>query len=116
MALPVAPPRRQSPPLTARRHELDWLRALAVLGLIPFHAAIVFTTGSGDYIKNDQTSIYMNYLASFISFWGIQLLFFIAGGAAYFALHQRSWRRYISERFSRLAIPCTFGVRTIVPL
>jgi glucans biosynthesis protein C len=116
MALPTALPRPQSSPATTRRHELDWLRALAVLGLIPFHAAIIFTTGSGDYIKNGQTSIYMNFLASFISFWGIQLLFFIAGAAAFFALRQRDSRRYINERLSRLAIPFIFGVLTVVPL
>ena len=116
MASSTALPRPQSSPATTRRHELDWLRALAVLGLIPFHAAIIFTTGSGDYIKNGQTSIYMNFLASFISYWGIQLLFFIAGAAAFFALHQRSSRRYVNERLSRLAIPFIFGVLTIVPL
>jgi peptidoglycan/LPS O-acetylase OafA/YrhL len=116
MALPAALPHPQNLPETTRRHELDWLRALAVLGLIPFHAAIIFTTGSGDYIKSGQTSIYMDFLASFISFWGIQLLFFIAGAAAYFALHRRSSGQYVSERLARLAVPFIFGVLTIVPL
>ena len=103
-------------PTTTRRHELDWLRALAVLGLIPFHAAVIFTTGSGDYIKSTQTSVSMDLLASFISLWGIQLLFFIGGAAAFFALHRRSSRQYVSERFTRLAVPFGFGVLTIVPL
>jgi peptidoglycan/LPS O-acetylase OafA/YrhL len=103
-------------PKTIRRHELDWLRTFAVLGLIPFHAAIVFTTGSADYVKNGQTSLAMDVLASFITYWGIQLLFFIGGAAAFFALHRRTSRQYVSERVNRLAIPFIFGVLSVVPL
>ncbi len=41
-----------------RHYELDWLRVLAVLWLIYFHAAAVFYQGElGDfYIKNDLPS------------------------------------------------------------
>ena len=56
---------------TVRRHELDWLRTAAVFGLIPFHTAIIFTTGSYDYVKNAQTSAFMDLLTSFVSIWGI---------------------------------------------
>lgn len=100
----------------SRRYELDWLRALAVFGLIPFHAAVVFTTGVGDYVKNGQTSVYMNTLAAFITLWGIPLLFFVAGAAASFALHIRTTMQYVGERITRLAIPLIFGVLAIVPL
>ncbi|HEX5570593.1 MAG TPA: hypothetical protein VFX31_04345, partial [Ktedonobacterales bacterium] len=54
-----------------RRHELDWLRTAAVFGLIPFHTAIIFTTGSFDYIRNAQSSAVMDALTSFVSIWGI---------------------------------------------
>ena len=39
---------RAREPRTSRRHELDWLRTAAVFGLIPFHTAVIFTTGSYD--------------------------------------------------------------------
>src|SRR5579859_2786870 len=79
---------------TVRRHELDWLRTAAVFGLIPFHTAIIFTTGSYDYVKNAQTSAVMDLLTSFITIWGIPLLFLVAGGSARFALARRGVRKY----------------------
>ncbi len=99
-----------------RRYELDWLRTIAVFGLIPFHAAIIFTTGSYDYVKNAQSSAVMDYLTSFISIWGIPLLFLVAGGASRFALVSRSVSQYLNERVTRLLIPFTFGMLLIVPL
>lgn len=100
----------------ARRHELDWLRTAAVFGLIPFHTAIIFTTGSFDYIKNAQSSAVMDMLTSFVSSWGIPVLFLVAGGASRFALASRSAGQYLNERVMRLLIPFTFGMLLIVPL
>lgn len=100
----------------SRRHELDWLRAFAVLGLIPFHAAVIFATGSGDYVKSSQTSVLMNIFASFITFWGIPLLFLIAGAAARFAVGGRRPRQYVIARLTRLGIPFIFGILIIVPV
>lgn len=101
---------------TVRRHELDWLRTAAVFGLIPFHTAIIFTTGSYDYVKNAQTSAFMDLLTSFVSIWGIPLLFLVAGGASRFALASRGVGRYLNERVARLLVPFIFGMLLIVPL
>lgn len=123
MAAPVVPassslPADAAPGKTPRRYELDWLRTAVVFGLIPFHTAIIFTVGAGlgDYVRNDERSVVMNVLAGFITFWGIPLLFFVAGGASQFALRSRSTRQYITERFTRLGIPFVFGVLLIVPI
>ncbi|HEY7973993.1 MAG TPA: acyltransferase family protein [Ktedonobacterales bacterium] len=99
-----------------RRHELDWLRTAAVFGLIPFHTAIIFTSGSYDYIKNAQPSALMDALTAFVSLWGIPVLFLVAGGAARYALAVRGPARYLNERVMRLLIPFTFGMLLIVPL
>jgi peptidoglycan/LPS O-acetylase OafA/YrhL len=99
-----------------RRHELDWLRTAAVFGLIPFHTAIIFTTGSFDYIRNAQSSAVMDALTSFVSIWGIPVLFLVAGGASRFALAARSARQFLDERVMRLLIPFLFGMLLIVPL
>lgn len=101
---------------TVRRHELDWLRTGAVFGLIPFHTAVIFTTGSYDYVKNAQTSALMDVFTSFITIWGIPLLFLVAGGAARFALASHSVGKYLNERVARLAIPFIFGMLVIVPI
>jgi peptidoglycan/LPS O-acetylase OafA/YrhL len=121
MAMSVTPatPSRETGQTRApavRRHELDWLRTAAVFGLIPFHTAVIFTTGSYDYVRNPQTSLAMNVLTTFISIWGIPLLFFVAGGSARYALARRGVKRYINERVTRLAIPFIFGMLLIVPL
>ena len=99
-----------------RRHELDWLRTAAVFGLIPFHTAIIFTSGSYDYIKNAQPSAFMDALTAFVSLWGIPVLFLVAGGSARYALAARGPARYLNERVMRLIIPFTFGMLLIVPL
>lgn len=102
--------------VTPRRDELDWLRVLAVLGLIPFHVAIIFTVGGGDYVTNSRNSAVLGQLAAFVSFWGIPLLFLVAGASAWFALGTRTPRAYVVERFRRLVIPFLFGVLAIVPV
>jgi len=99
-----------------RRHELDWLRTAAVFGLIPFHTAIIFTTGSYDYVKNTQSSAVLDALTAFVSLWGIPVLFLVSGGASRYALSARGVARYLNERVMRLLIPFTFGMLLIVPL
>jgi glucan biosynthesis protein C len=101
---------------SVRRYELDWLRACAVFGLIPFHAVVVFTTASGDYVKNTETSPGMDILISLIATWGMPLIFLVGGASACFALQSRSPRAYITERLSRLLIPFLFGMLVIVPI
>ncbi len=101
---------------SVRRYELDWLRTGAVFGLIPFHVAVIFTSGAYDYVKNAQTSTVMDFLVSFITAWGIPLLFLVAGGSARYALAARSVKRYLNERVTRLLVPFIFGMLLIVPL
>ena len=99
-----------------RRNELDWLRTFAVLGLIPFHTAVIFTTGSIDYVKNAETSRGMDVFVAFISTWGMPLIFLIAGAGARFALQMRTPPQFLRERFTRLVIPFLVGMLMVVPL
>ncbi|HEX6799689.1 MAG TPA: acyltransferase [Ktedonobacterales bacterium] len=99
-----------------RRNELDWLRTFAVLGLIPFHAAVIFTTGSMDYVKNAETSRGVDVFVAFISTWGMPLIFLIAGAGARFALQVRTPPHFVRERFTRLVIPFLVGMLAVVPL
>lgn len=99
-----------------RRHELDWLRVLAVFGLIPFHVAIIFSLGGGDYVKNAARSAIMGQIATFVTFWGIPLLFLVAGASSWFALTARAPSAWVLERIKRLLVPFVFGVLIIVPI
>jgi glucan biosynthesis protein C len=110
----------KSPAMSARasgrRFELDWLRSLVVLGLIPYHAAVVFAVGPGDYVKSAQRSLVFDLAATLVSLFGMPLLFMVAGAATWFALGRRTPARYALERVERLAIPFIFGVLVLVPI
>ncbi len=95
---------------------LDWLRVLVVVGLIPYHAAVVFAAGPGDYVKSPRASLVFDLVATLVSFLGMPLLFLVSGGATWFALERRRPARYLLERAARLAIPFVFGVLLVVPV
>ncbi len=99
-----------------RRRELDWLRAFVVFGLIPFHTAVIFIGAQGDYVRNAQSSVILERLVAFISFWGIPLLFFVSGAATRYTLAARNNRQYLMERVTRLLVPFIFAMLTIMPV
>ena len=101
-----------------RRHDLDWLRVLGVLLLIPFHVALIFVLQPYTimYIRDVVDSPALSVITGFIHMWHMPMLFMIAGAATYFALGVRSAGEYIRERFLRLLVPLVFGLLTFVPL
>lgn len=104
-------------PKPERRCDLDWLRVLAVLLLVPFHSALMFSLSPGDivYVKAQVESPLLIQLAYFVHQWHMPLLFLIAGASTWFALQSRSGGQYLSQRFTRLAIPWVFGVTVLIP-
>lgn len=100
---------------TSRRHDIDWLRILAVLLLIPFHSARVFDSIEAFYVKNGDTSAVLSLFIGFVSPWHMPILFMLAGAATWFALDVRGGAGYFIERVKRLLIPLLFGVLVIVP-
>jgi glucan biosynthesis protein C len=98
-----------------RRHDIDWLRLLAVLLLFPRHTARIFDIWEEFYAKNDQTSKALSYLIACLGPWHMPLFFLLAGASTWFALRFRSGGTYTRERFKRLLVPFIFGVLVIVP-
>jgi peptidoglycan/LPS O-acetylase OafA/YrhL len=98
-----------------RRPEIDWLRAFAVLMLVPFHAALIFCTGRGYYIGPGDHYLPLRYLILLISPWHMPILFVLSGMATWFALRHRSPREYAWERTKRLFVPLVFGTFVLVP-
>ncbi len=103
---------------TERRYDLDWLRVLGVLLLVPFHVALIFVFEPFTimYIRDSVNSRVLAEVTGFIHMWHMPMLFMIAGAATYFALGHRSGREYIRERFWRLFLPLVVGLLTYVPL
>ncbi len=73
-----------------RRHDIDWLRIIAVFLPIPFHTARIFDLWETNYVKNGQTSDALSYLIAVIAPWHMPLLFALAGAASWFALGRRA--------------------------
>jgi glucan biosynthesis protein C len=101
--------------ISERRYDIDWLRVLAVLLLIPYHTAVIFTRPYVAYIKAEPNAA-MEAFAYFMNQWHMALLFLVSGVGAWYSLERRTGRRFCRERVRRLIIPLIFGTLVIVPV
>lgn len=101
---------------STRQSYLDWLRIIAILGVLFFHSAMPFAAESDWHIRNQETSSLLMEFNFFLSRFRMPLLFFISGAVAYFMLQKRTAGQFIGLRFRRLFIPLVFGMLVIVPL
>lgn len=99
-----------------RQSYLDWLRILAIFGVLLFHSAMPFVAEWEWHIKNKETSNLLMEFNFFLSRFRMPLLFFISGTVAYFMLQRRSSMQFIGLRFTRLFVPLVFGMLLIVPI
>lgn len=101
---------------SVRRYDLDLLRILATLLLIPYHAARIFYPHSYPYyIESKITSSQIELIINFIDQWFMPMFFFIAGVAAKKSLDTRSQKQYCLERLKRLFVPLMFGIFVLIP-
>lgn len=112
----AAGPDTQTRPTSRRHYELDWLRTLVVLGLIPVHTASLFTPTQDLFLKNGQTSSGMEMIGAFGGVFGMPTLFFVSGAAAWYALASRTSSRFARERVARLLVPLLFATLAILPI
>ena len=101
---------------STRQSYLDWLRIIAILGVLFFHSAMPFAAESDWHIRNQETSPLLMEFNFFLSRFRMPLLFFISGAVAYFMLQKRTAGQFIGLRFRRVFIPLVFGMLVIVPL
>ena len=104
-----------SPP--PRRSDLDWLRVLGVLLLVPFHGLQVFIQDPGAvvYLKDTVDCLCCVRFSGFIHQFHMPLLFVLAGMSSALALARRSGGQYLRNRILRLVVPLGFGLAVIVP-
>ncbi|MBG0564870.1 acyltransferase family protein [Actinoplanes aureus] len=105
----VAPP-------AVRRPELDAIRLVVVLGLVFFHAGLVFDARDDFYVKNPQTTEAVTWLAGLGVVWAMPALFLIAGFGAWHSLRRRGAAGFARERLLRLGVPLLFASVTLLPL
>ncbi len=103
---------------TERRHDIDWLRVIAIGLLLIYHIAIVFQPWALfiGFIKSDESMDSLWKLMSLLNVWRIPFLFFVSGMGVYFAIRKRNWRALLLERSRRILLPFLFGIVAIAPL
>lgn len=99
-----------------RRHELDWLRVLVIVGLIPFHVIGLFTISINIYITGGKFNRLTDLVSNFFGLWPMSLLFLVAGASTWYALGRRTPRQYARERLLRLFVPFAFATLVIIPI
>ena len=97
-----------------RRHDVDALRAFAVLLLVPFHTARLFDAEPW-HMKDLAAPFWSaDALIRLLNVWQMPLLFLLAGMSAAWALQRRSAPRFLKERAARLLIPFGVGIFLLV--
>jgi peptidoglycan/LPS O-acetylase OafA/YrhL len=99
----------------SRQAYLDWLRIMAIVGVLFFHSAMAYVAEWDWHIKNKETSHLLMEFNFFLHQFRMPLLFFISGTVTYFMLQKRSSGSFIGLRFRRLLVPLIFGMLVIVP-
>ncbi len=103
---------------TDRRHDIDWLRVIAIGLLLIYHIAIVFQPWAMfiGFVKSEESMEGLWRLMSMLNVWRIPFLFFVSGMGVYFAIRKRTWRQLLTERSRRILLPYVFGFLAIAPL
>lgn len=101
-----------------RRHDIDWLRVIAIALLLIYHVVIIFQPWGFyiGFIQSKETSDAIWIPMSMLNVWRIPLLFFVSGMGVCFSLKRRDWKQLLLERAGRILVPLVFGSFLIVPV
>jgi len=101
-----------------RRHDIDWLRVIAIALLLIYHVVIVFQPWGFyiGFIQSLETSDAIWIPMALLNVWRIPLLFFVSGMGVCFALRRRDWKQLLMDRAKRILLPLIFGSFFIVPI
>ena len=96
---------------TERRHEIDALRVLVLLLLIPFHSLIGFSPFAKPFLtpQNDELLVWALPLMSLTATWRIPILFVVSGMAVWFSLRRLSANQVLLHRLKRITGPLVLG-------
>jgi hypothetical protein len=103
---------------SSRRHDLDALRAFAMLLGIILHGIMSFIPGIGVIwaVEDSHASPWYGVLLSFIHGWRMPLFFLVSGFFTAMLWRKRGLRELLWHRFNRIFIPMLLGLLTIIPL
>ena len=103
---------------TERRHDIDWLRVIAIGLLLIYHIAIIFQPWAMliGFVRSDEFLEGLWKPMTMLNVWRIPLLFFVSGMGLYFAMRKRTWKQVLRERTKRILLPFAFGFTAITTL
>lgn len=103
---------------TERRHDIDWLRVIAIALLLIYHIAIIFQPWAMliGFIRSEESLESLWVPMTMLNVWRIPLLFFVSGMGLYFAMKKRNWMQLLIERSKRILLPFIFGIIAITVL
>ena len=102
----------------SRRYDVDWLRTIALVLLIVYHAMISFRMSAHKigFPEAPNSIEWLEAIMTWLNVWRIPLLFVISGMGTAFALRRRSVGDLVKDRTRRFLEPLLFGSFVIVPL
>ncbi|WP_426309358.1 acyltransferase family protein [Cellulosimicrobium sp. E-16] len=99
-----------------RRRELDAVRAVVVVGLVLFHAALVFDARDDFYVKNVETTELTTFVVAPVVVCAMPLLFVIAGIGAWHSVRSRGPGGFVRERVLRIGVPLLVALVLLLPV
>lgn len=101
-------------PTLSRRHDLDALRAFAMLLGIGLHAALSFTPFPWPAQDSRQDDIFELFFVVVHGF-RMPLFFVVSGFFTAMLWRQKGLQALLKHRFQRVFIPCLLGLVTVIP-
>lgn len=101
-----------------RRHDIDWIRVIAIALLLIYHSSISFQPWGSivQFIQNEESLDSVWIPMSMVTVWRIPILFFISGIGVFYAMKKRNLISLLRERARRILIPFFFGYFVLVPI
>ncbi len=103
---------------TQRYHDLDFVRATAMLLGLLLHVCIFFMPshkyfwGTGEYFGDVLDLQFLN----FIHLFRMQLFFFMAGFFAELVIDRKGFHHLVNDRLKRIVLPFVIGLVLLMPL
>lgn len=101
--------------VVARRHDLDALRASAMLLGIAYHVALSFATDFPWLVQDSQPAQGYTIFQYLVHGFRMPLFFLISGFFTAMLWRKRGLKALIGHRFRRILLPCLLGLITVVP-
>lgn len=108
LSLPTSP--------NERRHDLDALRASAMMLGIIYHGALSLALGFPWFVQDPSANGAMYVFQSWVHGFRMPLFFIISGFFTAMLWKKRGAGALVSHRFRRVFLPCLAGAVTLVPL